>query len=657
MSNQYRFLLYICIGVLPTLTGHNSLLATPRQTFEIPSHSAIVPPALPPPEFHELPHLQLHRDTPPSLFNCTDCDSGRTRWFTDVNEVKRSAYFCGFDYLQVRFTQYFSDDSASGMLHVYGHSTPQYSIVIDSAVTSFKTPSDADRTVTVYHHPPRPLYLPIPSLPPQAPDPDVTIDAVAGNARTFSSHCRLKNDTPRDSWTFSVNGTTYLVEKDKLVIREQAPPHDRYFSGAIAYRLATWGGTPRVPSAFAADHSTPPRIVSLNINDSVSICRIRLECSSRYGLDYCVFSCGSTDDTVSFSGKEYARRDFVLNARPDDSLFALDLVDIHGNRSVRSVPLFAERRVYQRQWAEKRTFELLTRERAARNPVTAIAYTLSKFAEEPAFGLHREPDGSFRPEVRINPVSTLLKTIFRKKTEKYFAGVRNFDQPETGRSVSFPLPGSVNTELFKKGNAAYTTGFFFDRCSYGGSRITRLVNPSLERGAGQQDAVTFNLSAPLAAGKRPFYWTLDTTAPVLPPSSALLVCNGISVAHGDITLREFPCYFKRPSRDADFAVFHTSRHAGTDTLTVTYRICYCDRTSELIWQQILQGISYVNLSTAGDARTVETSPRIVTRPQGNRCLLLNVHVKGSKSIFRVDTFVHSRRQNQVIGWGVASLPG
>lgn len=624
------------------------------------------PPLLPPdgavpPSVAELPPVRVFSGELPSLFNCADCSTGRNRWFSDVNELRQTAYFCGFDYLQLRFTQHFSADSLAGQLTVYGHSQPGDAIQIDSAITAFRSPSGADQTVTVYrHHPERPFHLPLPSPNNLPHDPGQQIDAVVRNASTFSSRCRFRDNDLRDSWVFSVNGSTYLVEKGRLIIKDTPAPTNRSFFGTIEYRLATWGSTPRYQSAFAADHSVSPEIMALNINDSLSICRITFDCVSRYGLDYCIVSCGSQADTIRFSGEKQRRCDIILNADPRDSLLNFSLVDLYGNTAQRQSPLFASRRAYQKQWAEKRTLDLLTRERAAQNPLTYAAYLLTKFSDEPSIGLITQPDGSIRPEVKINPVTTLLKTIFRKKSENYLAAIKDFFPDDQTTPVTFPLRGTIQNNLFEKSTGAYSSGFYTDKCAFNGTQVALLVNPTLEKTGPLQQHCTFNIKAPLSEGRYPSSWAFDTSTGSTASSrtSTVLVCSDVNVSRGRISLRNLPCIFSRPSSSADFAVFHAARrHDGVDTLTVTYRICYTDRTSELAWQRF--GLGSAGVSNAGldGNRVVETSALLMTNFAGERCLLLDVHVNGSKKIFRVDTFVHSLRENQVVGWGVASLPG
>lgn len=654
--------LTLCIGSFPLPSvqaiGATSLGAPDRHHREItppnscsPRNTNLYPSIVPP-----------HRER--SLHSCSDCPFSYRRWFTDAIELRNAAYYCGFDYLQVRFTQSFTSDTLAGRLTVYAHSLPNDSLLVDSAVTVFTTPGSTNETLTIYHPAPhRPCFLSLPSTntAPSPSGPDEKLDAFIRRANGFTARCRFREHDRHESWAFSIDGSTWLLEKGRLQYSDTAPPANRSFSGTIAYRLATWGSTPWLQSTFAAEHSIPPEFISLHINDSLTICRIQLECASRYGLHECLISCGSDSDTVRFSGENQRCADIILNAHPDDSLLTLVLSDIHGNTTLRKAPLFVGRRTRQYQWAHNRTIDLLSRQRAIQNPVTHVAYMLSKFSEEPQFSIKRKPDGTFQPEISINPVSTLFKTIFRRKSERYLATkkdvpIKNLSAP----TITFPLQGTVQNNLFEKGTGRYTSYFFTDRCVYNGTRAALLVNPTLRRGNDLRQQCTFNLTAPLYTGKHPSSWSIAEMVNDIkePPETMVLVCRKIIVSKEQILLHDLPCLFKHPSENASFSVFHASHnHLECDTLTVSWRICYTDRTAALFWRQYVLSSNSVTRTATDNGGTITASPCLVINGAGDRCLLLEVLAKGNKSIFRVDTFIHSKKERQIVGWGVASVPG
>ncbi|MBN1758938.1 MAG: hypothetical protein JW863_11500 [Chitinispirillaceae bacterium] len=596
---------------------------------------------------------------------CSDCDKSHGRWFTNVKELRETAYYCGFDYLDLRFTQHFTSDTLAGRLTVFARSLLNDSLVVDSAITVFRTPTSADQTVTVYSHQPRhPCYLPLPSPAAEAPDPDEKINAVIRRANTFTSRCRFLKRDFRDSWVFSVDGNSWLLEKGRLVHKDTALPDDRSSFSIIEYRLASWGATPRYPSSFTAGHSIPPEFVKVAIHDSVTICRIQLECASRYGLKNCRIICGSRMDTVRFSGEQHRSADIILNARPDDSLLTFLLSDIHGNSTLCHAPLFAERREREEQWARNRTIDLLSRERAAQNPITYAAYVLSKFSGDPSIGASQLRDGRLLPGLKVNPVSTLFKTIFKRKSERYLAGIGDTTpagQPVT--FITFPLQGTVSNQLFAAGTGMYSPEFYTEKCTFNGTRAAILVNPTLRQRSPEQQHYHGTVIAPLYEGRFPQVWSLDTVvSPDSPaPRELVLVASSADISSNGIALHDLPCLFRRPSSSAEFSVLHVSEKECTrDTLTVTYRVCYTDRTSDLIWHRF--GISSAGVKVSGTngknmKNIVSTLPRFSINSSGEKYVLLDVQVNGEKMIFRVDTFVHSMRKNQVVGWGVASLPG
>ncbi len=629
---------------------------------DFPDPKLIWPPETHPPGVTELDRHAPPPRQPPPVVNCPDCSISQRRWISSVSELKTAAYYCGFDYLALRFTRHFTSDTLDGILTVYARSLSNDSLVVDSAITVFHTPDRENQTVTVYNHEPqRPCHLPLPSpliTPP--PDPNGKIEAVVRRANHFTARCRFRDRDQLDSWAFSLDGTTWLLEKGRLIHKDTAPPEDRSFSGLIEYRLATWGSAPRYRSRFTAEHSVPPEFIAVDIGDSISICRIKIRSASRYGLQHCLVAYGNHTDTIRFSGEHQRESDIIINARPDDTLLSLTLTDIHGNTTLRREALFDERRERQKQWAERRTLDLLSRERAKQNPVTYAAYMLSKFSEEPKFDLKRGSGGEFIPSVKINPVSTILKTIFRKNSERYLAAIGDTTFPNPSQaSVAFPLQGTVSNNLFLQGTGSYKPAFYTDKCIFNGTSASVLTNPTLTKTKAAQTFCKFNLSAPLHTGRYPATWSIDTTPSKIPIfKSMALVCTRAEVSNGTITLHDLPCILKQPSQSAEFSLLHTTRETtGSDTLTVTYRICYTDRTTDLIWHRF--GISALNVTTVPSPEngTIIARPHCVATTAGEECFILDVRVSGSKPIFRVDTFVHSQRKNEVVGWGVASLPG
>jgi hypothetical protein len=642
------------------------LLAFARQGVfgapDLPETKLVWPPEIRPPGITELERHTPPRHQTPPIVNCSDCSISQRHWTSSIRELKTSAYYCGFDYLELRFTRHFTSDTLAGILTVYARSLSNDALVVDSATTVFRTPGSENQTVTVYRHEPQhPCYLPLPSPLTVPPDPNGKIEAVARRANSFTALCRFRDRDHLDSWAFSLNGNTWLLEKGRLIHKDTAPPEDRSFSGLIEYRLATWGATPRYRSSFTAEHSVPPEFMAVDIGDSISICRIRIRSASRYGLQHCLIAYGNHTDTIRFSGEHQRESDIIINARPDDTLLSLTLSDIHGNTTVRREALFDERRERQKQWAQRRTLDLLSQERAKQNPVTYAAYMLSKFSEEPKFDLKRGSGGEFIPSVKINPVSTILKTIFRINSERYLAAIGDTTLPDPSDApVTFPLQGTVSNNLFQQGTGSYQPAFYADRCIFNGTRASLLTNPTLTRTTAGQTFCRFNQSAPLHAGRYPSKWSIDTAPSILLPvsESMALVCTRTEISNGTIILHDLPCILKRPSQSAEFSLLHTTRETtGSDTLTVTYRICYTDRTTDLIWNRF--GISALNVTTVPSPEngTITARPHCAATSAGEECFILDVRVSGSKPIFRVDTFVHSQRKNQVVGWGVASLPG
>ncbi len=614
----------------PVLTG---------SSLEKQSAPAIIAP--PPPALNGIPRSPLPYKPEASLFNCNDCNPDHRGWYSDVNQLKQSAYYCGFDYCAVRITQSFAVDTLRGRLTVYAHSLADNTLDVDSAATALRSPSADEAIVTVYHKYPRsPFPLPLPSLFPPTTDYSGKIDAIVNRTGSFQSFCGVRNTALQSVWNFTLNGVSYLIEKGRLITGPAPIGLEGNSAGSIEYRLESWGTTPQSASVHRSEHAVPPEIRSFEVNDSVSICRVHLEAASRYGLQRCIVSCGAHIDTFNFSGEKHRNEHFTLDALPDDSLLHIRVDDIYGNSSLERLTLFTAQRKERLKRAEQRTVELLTKERAIGNPVAAAAYLISRFTG--------------------NPVSWLAREVLTRDAKSVLAATSDFYPERPPNEITFPFSGTIHNNLFNRASASYATRLFADEITLNGTQIAVLSNPTLRRTNRQQDCCSFNLKAPLIAGKYPSSWAVDTSGNNMPSGdgSSLLLCTAASGSRsGIVTLYDIPCILSRPEKQTDFTLYHSTADTAADTLTFTYCIRYADRTSEFVYQQFGIGPGGVFSAPGTGTTIVRTTPQLFINRAGEQCFLLNVSVQGEKKIFRVDAFVHSFIRNQVVGWGVASCPG
>jgi hypothetical protein len=371
----------------------------------------------------------------------------------------------------------------------------------------------------------------------------------------------------------------------------------------------------------------------------VSICRVRVEAESRYGLQRCIVTSGSGGDTIDFAGEKQRDETFTLDAQPGDSLMRIRVEDIYGNGVEHSRPIFIAQRKETAKRSEQRTIELVTRERSINNPITAAAYGISRFTG--------------------NPISWLAREVLTRQAEDQLAATADFNAPRPSNIITFPFGGTIHNGLFDRAVGAYTTRFFAEAISFNGTRITALANPTLRRVNGRQDCCAFNLKAPLFSGKYPSTWSVDTSGTLTHAvdGSSVLLCAAARCRERDVTLYDIPCRLPEPKRNAGFVLYHSTIEATADTLTVTWCIRYLDRTSEMIHRQFNVGSRGVNALPGDDKAVIHASPRAFVNRAGERCLIVEVRVEGSREIFRIDAFVHSLAKHQVVGWGAASCPG
>jgi hypothetical protein len=302
-------------------------------------------------------------------------------------------------------------------------------------------------------------------------------------------------------------------------------------------------------------------------------------------------------------------------------------------------PVFVARRREQAKRDSLRTVELLTRERASGNPVATAAYLIGGFTG--------------------NPISWIAREALRLDARKHLAATSDFYADRPSNEIDFPFTGTIHARLFDRASANYHTRFFADKITRDGTRIVMLENPALHQGGGQREGCILNLKAPLLEGKYPASWSIDTAVGVTSAfeESSVLLCAAARRGGGDVTLYDLPCLLPGPSLRAELVLYHSTTSAAADTLTVIWCVRYVDRTSELFHQQFGTGLRGAVSAPAAAAAVVTAAPSIFVNHAGERCLLVEVRVEGSKQIFRVDAFVHSQARNQVVGWGAASCPG
>ena len=628
-----------------------------RPSNSVPRGNLPLPPAASPP------------NTVAPLFGCNDCDGSRRKWVSDVAELKQAAARCGFDFISIRFTQYFAADSLRGRLVVFARTDGSDSLIVDSALTACISPLNAEEVVTVYHHQrPKVLQLTLPGAGALKLNSLGAIDDAVRIAATFRSRCRVKLDdiTPSGSWQFMLQNRAFLVEKGRIETAPVSGTFESRLSGDIAYRLETWGSSPLHAAPLITARGDGPEIIRFDVNDSSSICRVRLECASDIGLDTCSIVCGTARNAIDLQGVKYRSVTAAINVRDSDSLLVVAITDIHGNRVSASRPIFGDRRRFREERGQERAIELLTREQARGNPLRYGAYLLSRMSGDPTIlSSDKPPVGSTAamnsPSVGFscNPVGSLLKKLLRNKAETYLAAIVDPKPAKPLDALSFPRTGMVYNGLFVNTAGAYTTSLLSDNVVVNGTRIAAISNPTLRRAGGSGDKCTFSFHAPFISGRYPLSWSIDTTgaAPYVTAASTLLLCAKAECRGPQITLYDIPYVLPKPDNNLSFTLYHATTIPGADTLTFTWCIRYADRTFEIAYRRFSTGPAAGITALSSDAIPVETAPYALVNTAGERCYILPVRVQGAKSIFRVDAFVHSLSRNEIVGWGSASCRG
>jgi len=289
-----------------------------------------------------------------------------------------------------------------------------------------------------------------------------------------------------------------------------------------------------------------------------------------------------------------------------------------------------------------------------------MAYVLSKFSSEPYIGPTRDSiTREIRFDIKINPISGIFRRIFQKKSEKYLASISDTGYSTKAEELVVPFDGIVKNDLFEHTTGSFTTRFYSEKCRFRGTQVAVLVNPTLSKNSTSHQVCDFTVRAPLYRGKYPSLWMFDTTSAndSLVQQTTLLLCSEISIISDNVLLKNIPPIIKRPAKRCRFSVYHATHTETGDTLTFTYCIRFTDRTSSLVHCQINFGRVDSTPALGKDTKFFNTIPRFHVNAAGERCCIIDVNIKAEKDIFRVDAFVHSKRQNQVVGWGVTSSPG
>jgi hypothetical protein len=575
------------------------------------------------------------------IYNCSNCPHVFKKWIHDENELHEAAYFCGFDYLSVRFTQLYAKDSTQSTLVVYAHSLPDNSLQVDSVTTSFDIPRSTEKTTAkIIPQPHLQPCLLLPSVNTFPSDISEHLTTVLPMASRFRSLCIVGTDGI-PAWSFTLQQRVYTVRDGEITqqVQETPFPHD-HGTAARAYRLETWGTTVYIPSPHRREHATRPVLTITSVNDSQSIAHAGIIAESEYGLSSCIVSSGSISDTLRFSGEKQWHNNITVNARPDDTLLTVMVIDIHGNKAHRSTPLFVHQHALQQAKKEKREMELYTREIARNNPLLYGTWLLGQFSG--------------------NPVSYLAGKALDHHAKRRYSTMGNYTLPPPSDTITFPLAGNVHSSFLESSLGQISTPLSADAVTFNGTQISMLVNPRPFSKATGDRFVNITLQAPFTKGKHPIRWKIDSIAQDIHPdtdASSLLLCTSAEQKGEKTTLHNIPHILDHSSNQTVFTLCHFSPQQQADTITITYRIRYTDCSTVLLYEQYcIQNPGIVN-STIPQPAELHTIPSIHVSRTGQSEVLLHVTVVGKKDIFRIDAFVHSRRQNRITGWGAASLPG
>jgi len=615
-----------------------ALLSAQNMALEKPNAIITVPPETQ--EQHIRMYPQIH--TPPEadkLFSCNDCSPQRRRWYSDISELTQAAAYCGYDYIEVRITQPFSGEEQEGSLTVYAHSLPDDSLAVDSAVTLFRSPTSQVQLRVVYRNPPGTICLPQKFPAWGATDFRNSIAAVQRHTATFTAGFavrRTKDDKP--VCYFTIDNTLYRIEDGNMQSMPLSGGDAGVNSGApgyAEYRLATWGTSPLHPGVYRMEHGSPPVVKKFSVNDSLTLCRVSIECESPYGLYRGILAGTSHRDTIAFNGEKHGSHEVSFDASEQDSIITLEVTDIEGNSVSRSVPVFVQRRSLQAERDTQRVVAQMMKEKARENPLSFGMYCLSRFSG--------------------NPVSYISGKVLKYQAEEKMTATRDFTD-EKPAALSFPCEGTIYPDRLSHAQGEYRTTFFADAVAMNDARIESLCNPVLHAGTGTP--CDFSLTAPLMDGKYPVSWKIDTmlTGPV-GTQPALLVCSDARYSASRVHLQNLPCILPGPSQQVRFALCYMVPDTSKDTLTCTCCVRYTDRSSDLLHYQLMFPCD----GTLPDVSPVPTMLTIddlfMDRKDGETCFIVPMKISGDKKIFRVDTFMHSLRENRTTGWGVVSCPG
>ena len=587
---------------------------------------------------------KLEANPPPSenehfITNCSNCPQIYQNWIRSEEIVYRAAYYCGFDYLSVRFTQSFTGDTFRSSIVVYTHSTePDDSLIIDSVITTLSDDRSVNTTTSylpTYKHK---SHLPLPSIYQMQNAPLRSIDRVAAAASGFQAYCTISSKgTP--TWSFTLQQRQYSIYEGELHCNPSASTAASSVSPDVAYRLETWGTTSCTPSMHAREHSTPPRLQLLSVNDSQSIILADIFATSNYGLSSCIVSSGSNNDTIHLSSTPTWKNRISVNALPEDSLLTIVITDIHGNNARRFCSIFTRQHERTIARKEQRAIELYAKESAQHDPIRYGTWLLGRFSG--------------------NPISYFAKKALNNAAEKRIAATRDFATPPPSDTLVFPVIGSFHTSRFKSTAGNYSIPLFADTICYNGTQISRIVNPSRRQTPFNRPFVNVSLQAPFTPGKHPLSWKIDSliTSYHEKQSPVMLLCASVSTQKHTITLHNIPHLLDNISRKAEFTLCHLTDSLQEDTLTITYRIRYTDNTSAVLYQQYRIDSPGTITPTMRQPYEITTVPSIHLGMSGEADIILHVTLRGEKGIFRIDAFMHSLRENRITGWGATSLPG
>lgn len=606
-----------------------------RQSNDIPTPPYIQPELIMPKAPSETPNENRY------IYNCINCPHLFKKWIHDEKELHEAAWFCGFDYLSVRFVQSFTVDSIQSTLIVHAHSCPDYSLQVDSVTTSFNTPrSTEETTAKIIRQSPVHPHLPLPFVYSPLPDISTHLTTVLQGTSRFRSRCTIDTDG-MPVWSFTLQQKGYTVRNGEIISSTSDVPFSPGCgTAAKAYRLETWGTTTYTPSPHHREHASPPVLTITSVNDSQSIARAGIIAESEYGLSSCILSSGSINDTLRFSGVKRWHNSITVNALPQDTLLTVTVSDIHGNRTRRSSPLFLRQHARQRAKKEKREMELYTREIARNNPLLYGSWLLAHFSG--------------------NPISYIAKKALDYHADRKHSAMGDFTLTLPSDTLTFPLQGNVHTSRMERSFGRCTIPLYADSISFNGTQIARLVNPHPFSSSKKGRFVAITLQAPFSEGRHPLQWEIDSLTPIAisdTSATSLLLCSSVACKQKNLTLLNIPHILDRLSNTATFTLCHLPYPHQADTLTITYRIRYTDCSTILLYEQYRVREPDICISLGHQPSELHTIPSVHSGQSGQTEVLLKVTVYGAKDIFRIDAFVHSQRRNCITGWGVASLPG